>query len=76
MVFAIATTHSPVQRGIGLAALPDGENVDAVCDAFEDMQHLLLQASSRSRSKRVNELCELGDLSVLRERALQAGLTP
>ena len=54
-----------------MAVLQASTGSEAVGDAFEDIEILLQQASSRSRSKPMSELVELGDLSGLREEALE-----
>ena len=58
----------------GLASLEnrDSHEAQSVGSAFEDIEHLLHQASFRSRSKPMNELVDLGDLSSFREQALEA----
>eukprot|EP00439_Symbiodinium_sp_Y106_P063162 s2346_g9.t1 len=69
-VEGLLTALSRAQQG--LCALPDDERGDGVADAVADLEHILQEASNRTRSKRSKQLVENGDLSQLREKALQA----
>lgn len=68
-VEGLLTALSRAQQGL---ANLESHEAQEVGSAFEDIEHLLQQASARSRSKPMNELVDLSDLSNLREQALEA----
>ncbi|CAE7937539.1 RSP1, partial [Symbiodinium sp. KB8] len=67
-----ARVRAAPESAWGLCALPEDERGDGVADAVADLEHILQEASNRTRSKRSKQLVENGDLSQLREKALQA----
>jgi len=74
-VEALLTALTRAQQGLATAGNPsssDGDDDGSTKSALEDMEHLLQQASARSKSKAMNELVDLSDLSTLREQALDA----